>query len=71
MFKLWKGGLVGLVAFCVGLMAAAHGNSRRTTSLSGTENALLAGSTVPLEARAILQRACQDCHSEKDRKSVV
>jgi hypothetical protein len=29
------------------------------------EKSLLTGSNVPVPVRAILERACQDCHSEK------
>jgi uncharacterized membrane protein len=29
------------------------------------EKSLLTGSNVPMPVRAILERACQDCHSEK------
>jgi len=42
----------------------ANGTSRGLKSLPATENALLAGSNVPLQASSILQRACQDCHSD-------
>jgi hypothetical protein len=62
--KFWKSGLTTSVAVCcVGLMLA-NGNSRGRKSMPANENALLAGSSVPLPARAILQRACVDCHSD-------
>ncbi len=60
----WKGGLIGLAAVCgIGLMVANR-NSRGAKSLPVTENGLLAGSRVPLQARSVLQRACRDCHSD-------
>jgi len=39
-------------------------NSRRAKGLPVTDNTLLAGSKVPLQARSVLQRACMDCHSD-------
>lgn len=60
----WRRGFFGLiVAATVGLAltTAPSGGSRNETVI---EKSLLAGSDVPVPVRAILQRACQDCHSE-------
>jgi hypothetical protein len=59
-----KGGLIGLAAVCfIGIMVA-HENSRGAKSLPVTGNTLMADSRVPSQARSVLQRACQDCHSD-------
>jgi hypothetical protein len=61
---IWKGCLVGLAVVCfIGIMVA-HEVSHGVKSLPVTENGLLADPGVPLQARSILQRACQDCHSD-------
>jgi hypothetical protein len=62
--KLWKSGLIGLGAVCCIGLIVAHGNSGDPKRLPTTEDALLARSRVPLQARTILERACQDCHSD-------
>ena len=41
-------------------IATSDGATKQTVM----EKTLLAGSNVPVLVRAILQRACQDCHSE-------
>jgi hypothetical protein len=62
--KLWKRSLIGLVAVCCIGLVMANENLGDPKSLPVTENALLAGSRVPSQARSILQRACRDCHSD-------
>ena len=60
----WKPGLITLaVGSCVAL-ALANVNLRGPDRPPSVQKALLAGSTVPSQIRAILQRACQDCHSD-------
>jgi hypothetical protein len=66
MFKSirWKQGLIALAAgWCVAL-ALANGSSRSPHRPPQAGKALLEGSGVPLPVRSILQRACQDCHSD-------
>ena len=53
---------MGFVAIGCIAIAMANGNSRGLTR--GTKSPLLAGSEVPAQVRSILQRACQDCHSD-------
>jgi hypothetical protein len=62
--KYWKRGLIGLLAIGSVGLTVAHENSRSPKSLPATEDALLADSKVPPQARSILERACQDCHSD-------
>ncbi len=60
----WKHGLITMaVGACVAL-ALANGDSLSPTSPPPAEKALLVGSGVPSSIRSILQRACQDCHSD-------
>ena len=60
----WRHGLITLaVGSCVAL-APAYVNSRGPDRPPSAEKALLAGSGVPSSIRSILQRACQDCHSD-------
>ena len=42
----------------------APGSPGNTKSLSATQEPLFAGSDVPAPLRSVLQRACQDCHSQ-------
>ena len=60
----YRSGLIGLAAICCITIAMANGNSRRPKSPPAAEKALLAGSGVPVQVRSILQRACQNCHSD-------
>jgi hypothetical protein len=52
--------LVASVAFAL-TTAIVDGTGKRTVM----ERSVLTESNVPVPVRAILQRACQDCHSEK------
>ena len=61
---LWKGGVIGFAAACCIGLVVAHEHSHGPKSLPVTGDTLLAYSRVPLQARSILQRACQDCHSD-------
>jgi hypothetical protein len=60
---VWKRRLIVLMAVCCGLMVA-NGNldGPKVSTVTGDE--LLADSSVPLQARSVLQRACRDCHSD-------
>jgi hypothetical protein len=61
---LWKRLLLGFVlACCIGLLVA-NGISRGPKSSPMRDRTLLADSTLPPLTRAILQRACRDCHSD-------
>jgi hypothetical protein len=62
--KLWKRGLLALALLACVAFALARGNSREAKSPLANETTLLAGSTVPPQVRQILERACQNCHSE-------
>jgi hypothetical protein len=59
--RRWLAGFV-LATFSALALAALASDGGRNQKL--TEKPLLAGSGVPTPVRAILQRACQDCHSE-------
>lgn len=62
---LWKRRFIlGLVLVCCIGLFVANGISRTPNGSTVAENTLLADSTIPLQARSILQRACQNCHSE-------
>jgi Haem-binding domain len=61
---LWKRGMFGLVILACIALALAHASSRELKIEPSGPKALLADSSVPPEVRAILGRACQDCHSE-------
>ena len=66
MFKSirWKQGIVGLAASSCIALALAKGNSHRLDDRRPAAKVLLEGTAVPLPVRSILQRACQDCHSD-------
>jgi hypothetical protein len=55
-----------LVLVVVGYVALALTTATKdgATNSAPVEKPLLAGSNVPASVRSILQRACQDCHSE-------
>jgi hypothetical protein len=55
-------GLIVVATVALALTTAiVHGAGNETVM----EKSLLTGSNVPVPVRAILERACQDCHSEK------
>lgn len=56
-------GFALIVVFCIGL-ALTTGGSTRAAQSQPSRQTLLPGSRVPAPVRSILQRACQDCHSE-------
>jgi hypothetical protein len=62
---------VPLIRVCVGLIVVASIVLALTTATAGgtakrtvLEKPLMKGSNVPARVRSILERACQDCHSE-------
>jgi uncharacterized membrane protein len=55
-------GLIVVASVALALTAAIVDGTGNQTVM---EKSLLRGSTVPVPVRAILERACQDCHSEK------
>ena len=60
----WKralSGLIGAAWVAVVVTSATSGGAREGSDL---QKPLLAGSDVPVPVRAILERACQNCHSE-------
>ena len=60
----WKRELFGLICaawVAVVVTSATFGGARERNDL---QKPLLAGSDVPVPVRAILERACQNCHSE-------
>ena len=60
---LRKHGFIGLaIAFFIALAFTAGTSSGARSSPA--EEEILSGSAVPMPVRAILQRACQDCHSK-------
>jgi len=61
---LWRHTLFGLVAIFPIVLAVTSGTSTSAKSTSAARKSLLAGSQVPVPVRSILERACQDCHSE-------
>jgi hypothetical protein len=56
--------LVGFALAAFGALALGAWASDSGSHPKLTDKPLLAGSGVPAPVRAILQRACQDCHSE-------
>jgi Haem-binding domain len=61
------GGLLILAVAAIGFTTGTRiGTGDHDHSLC-ERSALLAGSSVPVPVRRILQRACQDCHSENTR----
>src|SRR5258707_14017573 len=54
-------GLIVAATFVLALTAATAGGSAKRPVL---EKPLMTGSNVPQPVRSILERACQDCHSE-------
>src|SRR5262245_54899049 len=61
----WNRTLIGLVVIGSIALAMANGRAHRAKPSPLAENTLLKNSAVPDRARSILQRACQDCHSDK------
>ena len=59
----FRGVFVGLIVVSSFALALATATVD-TTNQTVTEKSFLTGSNVPVPVRAILQRACQDCHSE-------
>jgi len=59
-FRLHFAGLILVASVVLALTTTTHGSRSETL----VEKSLLAGSSVPEPVRAVLQRACQDCHSE-------
>jgi hypothetical protein len=57
--------LVGLVVVASVALALTTAIVDGTGNQTAMEKSLLTGSNVPVPVRAILGRACQDCHSEK------
>jgi hypothetical protein len=54
-------GLTAVAAIVLALTSATAGSTAKRTVL---EKPLMTGSRVPAQVRSILERACQDCHSE-------
>ena len=61
---LRKRGLIGFMAVCCIGLIVANGKLRGRKSPPASGKAVLADSRVPLQARSVLERACQDCHSD-------
>jgi Haem-binding domain len=59
-----KSGFAGLIVAASLALALTSANSSDAKHQAAIRKSLLAGSGVPVPVRAILQRACQDCHSE-------
>jgi hypothetical protein len=57
-------GLVGLIVVASVALALTTATSDGARNQTGMRRSILAGSTVPVPVREILQRACQNCHSE-------
>jgi hypothetical protein len=57
-------GFVGLIVIASVALALTTAASDGARNERVREKSLLAGSNVPVPVRTILQRACQDCHSE-------
>jgi cytochrome c553 len=57
-------GFAGLIAVASAALALTTAISDGSRNQTVSEKSLLAGSNVPLPVRAILRRACGDCHSE-------
>lgn len=57
-------GLVGLIVVASVALALTTATSDGVRNQTGMRRSILAGSTVPVPVREILQRACQNCHSE-------
>jgi hypothetical protein len=53
--------LIAVAPIALGLATATAGGAGNQAVM---KKSLLAGSNVPVPVRAVLQRACQDCHSE-------
>jgi hypothetical protein len=62
-----KRGLVGLVVIASAALALTTATSNGTRNQTAMEKSLLSGSNVPVPVREVLQRACQDCHSENTK----
>jgi len=62
--SLRRDSLLGLLAIFPVALAVTSGNSTSARSTSAAGKSLLAGSQVPAPVRSVLERACQDCHSE-------
>jgi hypothetical protein len=60
----WKRSLFALAVVSCLALTLAKGNLRSSDTSPSAGRALLAGSGVPAPIRSILQRACQDCHSD-------
>jgi hypothetical protein len=60
---LWRQGFLGLIFFTFGTLAFTTATSKGVPN-PNEEKSFLAGSNVPDPVRAVLQRACQDCHSK-------
>jgi len=54
-------GLIVVAPIVLALTTATPGGTARRTAL---EKPFMTGSNVPARVRSILERACQDCHSE-------
>ena len=61
---LLKRVFVGLIVVAFIALALTTATARGTGKQTVMERSALAGSNVPVPVRAILERACQDCHSE-------
>jgi len=60
----WKQGVLVLAAASIGL-TLAKGNLGGPDNSPAAGKDLLADSGIPAPVRSILQRACQDCHSDR------
>jgi heme-binding protein len=56
--------LAGLMFFALAALAFTTATSEGARNQPGIARPFLAGSNVPEPVRAVLQRACQNCHSE-------
>jgi hypothetical protein len=64
--RIFKRAFSGVAAaLCIGFISLSGSAHGAKSGLSGSETGLFAGSTVPPQVRSILQRSCQDCHSDK------
>jgi hypothetical protein len=64
---LWKRSILGsAVILPLALMLVSGNTSGAKTAVSGERNRL-SGFDAPLPVRAIVQRACADCHSEETK----
>src|SRR5262245_54577719 len=60
----WRGVFVGLIVVACVALTLTTARADRTRGQTAIEKSFLSGSNIPVPVRSILQRACQDCHSD-------